>query len=141
MINCKPGAIAFLKGQRLGRRATISADGSPRVLPVGFRFNDNLGTIDISDQSLAKRKKYRDVQASLGVALMVNDVASLNPRRDRGLQVRGTAQMLVSGGETIIQGFDSEMFRIAAQRIGSWGLSLIAVCLRKEHACPPRPCT
>jgi pyridoxamine 5'-phosphate oxidase family protein len=40
--------IGYLQAQRLGRLATLQPDGSPQVKPVGFRYNPDLGTIDIS---------------------------------------------------------------------------------------------
>jgi pyridoxamine 5'-phosphate oxidase family protein len=40
--------IDYLQAQRLGRLATLQPDGSPQVKPVGFRYNPDLGTIDIS---------------------------------------------------------------------------------------------
>ena len=31
--------IRYLISQRLGRLATVGADGQPHVVPVGFRYN------------------------------------------------------------------------------------------------------
>ena len=39
--------IEYLETQQLGRLATIQPDGSPQVKPVGFRYNAELGTIDV----------------------------------------------------------------------------------------------
>src|SRR5918912_283939 len=52
----------YLESQLLGRLATVSPDGQPHVVPVGFQYNAELGTIDIGGHDFARRKKYWDVQ-------------------------------------------------------------------------------
>jgi pyridoxamine 5'-phosphate oxidase family protein len=114
--------ISYLKSQRLGRLATVGADGQPHVVPVAFRYNPDLDTIDIGGHDFAKRKKYRDVGVNPRVAFIVDDVPSINPWRARGIEIRGTAEILETGGETFQPGFDPEMFRITPRRIVSWGI-------------------
>lgn len=114
--------IAYLQSQRLGRIATVGPDGHPHVVPVGFRYNPELDTIDIGGHDFAKRKKYRDVQHNPWVAFVVDDLASTNPWRPRMLEIRGTAEVLGSGGGQVIPGFDQEMFRILPHRIVSIGI-------------------
>jgi pyridoxamine 5'-phosphate oxidase family protein len=46
----------------------------------------------------------------------------VSPWRVRGIEVRGEAEVLDSGGNELGPGFDPEMFRITPQRIVSWGL-------------------
>lgn len=113
--------VEYLKSQRLGRLAT-SADGRPHVVPVGFRYNPELDTIDISGHDFAQRKKFRDVQRNPHVAFVVDDLASVQPWRPRGVEIRGDAEILSEGGKGIMPGFDEEMFRIRPERIYSWGL-------------------
>jgi pyridoxamine 5'-phosphate oxidase family protein len=112
----------LLSGVRLGRLATVGADGAPHVVPTGFRFNTDLDTIDIGGHDFAKRKKYRDVLGNPKVAFVVDDLASVNPWRPRGIEIRGEAQVLDGGGREIGPGFDQETFRITPRRIISWGL-------------------
>lgn len=114
--------IAYLQSQRLGRIATAGPDGHPHVVPVGFRYNPETDTIDIGGHDFANRKKYRDVQHNPWVAFVVDDLASTNPWRPRMLEIRGTAEVLGSGGEQVIPGFDREMFRIHPHRIVSIGI-------------------
>jgi pyridoxamine 5'-phosphate oxidase family protein len=114
--------IAYLQGQRLGRLATVGPDGQPHVVPVGFRYNSELDTIDIGGHDFASRKKYRDVQRNPRVAFVVDDLASVSPWRPRMLEIRGTAEVLGSGGDQVISGFDQEMFRIRPHRIISIGI-------------------
>jgi pyridoxamine 5'-phosphate oxidase family protein len=112
----------LLSGVRLGRLATVGPDGTPHVVPTSFRYNADLETIDIGGHDFAKRKKYRDVLRNPKVAFVVDDLASVNPWRARGIEIRGEAQVLDSGGSDLGRGFDPQMFRITPKRIVSWGL-------------------
>ena len=114
--------IAYLQTQRLGRIATVGPDGQPHVVPVGFRYNPEHDSIDVGGHDFAKRKKYRDVQRNPRVAFVVDDLASISPWRPRMIEIRGTAEVLGSGGEQVIPGFDPEMFRIRPHRIVSIGI-------------------
>ena len=117
-----PAEIAYLRSQRLGRIATVGASGQPHVVPVGFRYNADLDTIDIGGHGFAKSKKFRDVQASPRVAFVIDDLASVSPWRPRGVEVRGVAELLASGGEAFGRGYDQQIFRVRPRRIVSWGL-------------------
>ncbi len=114
--------IEYLKSQLLGRLATGGPDGQPHVVPVGFRYNAELDTIDIGGHDFARRKKYREVQRNPRVAFLVDDLASVNPWRVRGIEIRGEAEVLTSGGEALGPGFAPEMFRLRARRMVSWGI-------------------
>ncbi len=56
------------------------------------------------------------------MAFVVDDLASVSPWRPRGLEVRGRADVLASGGEAFGRGYDSAIFRVRPRRIVSWGL-------------------
>ena len=114
--------IEYLKSQLLGRLATVGPDGQPHAVPVSFRYNAELGTIDVGGHDFARRKKYQDVQRNPRVAFLVDDLVSMNPWRPRGIEVRGEAEVLTSGGEALGPGFAPEMFRIRPRRIVSWGI-------------------
>ena len=118
----KPAEIAYLQSQRLGRIATVGADGQPHVVPVAFRYNPTQDTIDIGGHDFAKRKKYRDVLKNPKVAFVVDDIVSVQPWTVRGIEVRGEADVLATGGSDIIPGFDPELFRIRPKRVSSWGM-------------------
>lgn len=115
--------IAYLRSQRLGRLATVGADGRPHVVPVGFRYNAELDTIDVGGHGFAKSKKYRDIQGDSRVAFVVDDLASVSPWVVRGIEIRGDGQLQATGGEAIGPGFDPEVCHITARRVVSWGLS------------------
>jgi pyridoxamine 5'-phosphate oxidase family protein len=117
-----PAEIAYLNSQRLARIATAGSDSQPHVVPVAFRYNPETDTIDVGGHDFAKRKKFRDVQRNPRVALVIDDLASVDPWRPRMIEVRGEAEMLPTGGETIGRGFDPEMFRIRPKRIVSFGI-------------------
>ena len=114
--------IAYLQSQLLGRLATVGQEGEPHVVPVAFRYNADLDSIDIGGHGFAKRKKFRDVLRNPRVAFVVDDVPSVDPWVVRGIEVRGEAEVLTSGGKEIVSGFDDEMFRIRPRRIVSWGV-------------------
>jgi pyridoxamine 5'-phosphate oxidase family protein len=109
-------------GIRLGRLATVGPDGMPHVVPTAYRYNQDHDTIDVGGHDFSKRKKYRDVLRNPRVAFVVDDIASVSPWRVRGIEVRGEAEVLDTGGAELGPGFSPEMFRITPQRIVSWGL-------------------
>lgn len=113
------GEIEYLQGQRLGRLATVNAAGEPHVVPVGFRYNPELETIDIGGHGMGKSKKYRDA-AGRPVAFVVDDV--LPPWQVRFIEIRGHGEALASGGKSIREGFDDEMIRLTPTRIISGGI-------------------
>lgn len=115
--------IEYLKSQRIGRIATVGPDGRPHVVPVGFRYNPEQDSIDIGGrEGLTKRKHYRDAARNSKVAYVVDDLPSVNPWTIRGIEIRGEAEVLATGGETIVPGFGPDMIRIRAKRIVSWGI-------------------
>ena len=103
------GEVEYLREQRLGRLATVSASGRPHVVPVGFRVDAELGVVDIGGRDMGRTKKFRDVAQTGRVAFVVDGV--LPPWRARGVEVRGRAEVL--GGESI---------RIFPERIVGWGI-------------------
>jgi pyridoxamine 5'-phosphate oxidase family protein len=104
--------LAYMSSERrLARIATVGADGTPHVVPVGWSYNSALDTIDVGGRDLAATKKYRDVTRSSRAAIVIDEV--LPPWRPRGIEVRGRAEA-ISG--------DQPLIRIHPDRIVSWGL-------------------
>jgi pyridoxamine 5'-phosphate oxidase family protein len=112
--------IEYLSGQRLGRLATVDAEGRPHVVPVAFRYNEELDAVDIGGHNFAGSKKFRDVGKTGRAAFVVDDV--LPPWRARGVEVRGRAEVRSEGGKEIMENFAEEMIRIHPRRIVSWGV-------------------
>ena len=92
------------------------------MVPVSFRYNPDEDTIDVGGHGFAQRKKYRDVQANPRVAIVVDDLASIDPWRPRMIEIRGEAEVLLTGGEAFGRGFDPQIFRIRPRRIVSYGI-------------------
>ena len=114
--------VEYLTTQRLGRLATAGTDGRPHVVPVAFRFNPDLDSIDVGGHNFATRKKYRDVQANPWAAIVVDDLASTDPWRARMRENRGRVEGVGEGGATLGPGFDDAMMRIRPVRIAAFGL-------------------
>jgi len=113
----------YLKGQRLGRLATVDESSAPHVVPVGFRVSADGGAIEVGGHGLGRSKKYRDLKANPKVAIVVDDLASVNPWTPRGIEVRGMAELHDSGGtEKFGRGWDEPWIRIVPQRVVSWGI-------------------
>jgi pyridoxamine 5'-phosphate oxidase family protein len=120
MSNFTPAEIEYLKSQRLGRLATVNSKGEPHVVPVGFRFNAELDTIDIGGRNIAQTKKYRDAARQGRVAFVIDDV--LPPWQPRGIEVRGRAEVFSAGGQEIVASFAPELIRVYPTRMISWGI-------------------
>ncbi len=108
--------IEYLEDQSLGRLATVNASGRPHVVPVGFRYNAELGVIDVGGHNMGRSKKFRDVRETGRVAFVVDDV--LPPWRPRGVEVRGRAEIFGEVGTR----FGDELIRILPERIVGWGI-------------------
>jgi pyridoxamine 5'-phosphate oxidase family protein len=93
--------------------ATVGADGTPHVVPVGWSYNAEHDTIDVGGHELERTKKYRDVLRSGRAAIVIDDLPSTDPWLARGVEVRGSAEA-VDGPRPVI--------RIHPGRVRSWGL-------------------
>ncbi|AMT73205.1 PPOX class F420-dependent oxidoreductase [Mycobacteroides immunogenum] len=120
----RPDEIAFMRQADLGRLATVGPDGSPQVSPVGFAYNEQLGTIDISGYRMSRSRKYRNIIHNNRVAFVVDDIPSRAPWRVRCLEIRGTAQPAVSPAARGAAGdeLDTAIIRITPGRIISFGI-------------------
>src|SRR4051795_2069820 len=76
-------------GLQLGRLATVGADGTPHVVPVGWIYNAVRETIDIGGRELEESKKFRDVVRTGRAAIVIDDLESTDPWRPRGIEVHG----------------------------------------------------
>ena len=106
--------IEFMKQADLGRLATVQPDGTPQNSPVGFTYNDSLGTIDISGYEMAKSRKFRNLAVNDRVAFVVDDITSHDPWRVRCLEIRGTATQAEADGAAII--------RVTPRKVISFGI-------------------
>ena len=105
----------FLATYHLGRLATVGPDGGPQVKPVGFAYNDELGTIDIYGFNMAQSAKYRNVGRQPLVALEVDNPAGYGAEA-QFLEIRGVAET-VTGGAPPFPGGAAELIRIHPRRV------------------------
>ena len=100
-------------GRQLGRIATVGADGTPHVVPVGWIYNAGAGRHRRRRPELDRTKKFRDVARTGRAAIVIDDLASTDPWRPRGIEIRGR-------GEAIA--LPTPLIRIHPERIVSWGI-------------------
>jgi pyridoxamine 5'-phosphate oxidase family protein len=113
--------LAYLRGQRLGRLATVRRDGTVQNNPVGFGYNEKLGTIDIGGWNMADSRKFRNIAEGSKVAFVVDDVASVDPWRVRCLEIRGDAEALTEPEDSTAQ-IGGPIIRIHPRRVISYGI-------------------
>src|SRR6202041_3199532 len=109
----------------LPQLATIQPDGTLQNNPVGFTYNEDLGTVDIYGYRTSKSRKFRNVASNNTVALVIDDIVSRNPWRVRCLEIRGTAELAESGArrtEPNDDEIDTAIIRITPRRIISFGI-------------------
>ncbi len=120
----RPHEIEFMRGADLGRLATMQTNGALQASPVGFTYNDDLGTIDIAGYRMSRSQKFRNVATNPNVAFVVDDIASRDPWRVRCLEIRGTAEQALV--EAATDGADHELdtsiIRITPRRIIGFGI-------------------
>ncbi|SFQ71721.1 pyridoxamine 5'-phosphate oxidase family protein [Amycolatopsis arida] len=129
MTTLTDAEIAYLAGQPLGRLATVGPHARPHVVPVGFDYDPERGTLVIgSVADMAASKKFRDAARRPDVAFLVDDLASTNPWRPRGIEIRGRAETHAEGGAEIGRRlgasfpFDAGWIEIHPRRVVSWGI-------------------
>jgi pyridoxamine 5'-phosphate oxidase family protein len=109
--------IAYLKSQPLARLATVAPDGQPDVAPVGFEFDGQ--HIFIGGHNANNTRKYRNLRAgNHSVALVVDDLQSIQPWRPRGVRIYATAELVEREGR-----FGPGVYmRITPSASWSWGI-------------------
>ena len=105
--------LEYLAGQRLARLATASAEGQPDVSAVGFSVDGD--TVVSSGLDLTKTVRYRHLRANPRATVVVDDLASVDPWRPRGVKVRGRATLEDDDGKPRI--------RIVPDTVWSWGIN------------------
>jgi PPOX class F420-dependent enzyme/OxyR family protein/uncharacterized protein (TIGR02246 family) len=106
--------VSYLNGQSRGRLATVSAAGSPQNKPVGYRYNADLGTIDIVGFNMERSAKYRNIGVNPAVSFVVDDAIGEGASNMRLLEIRGDAEQVAADG--------SHLIRIHPRRLVSWNI-------------------
>jgi pyridoxamine 5'-phosphate oxidase family protein len=113
--------LDYLRSQRLARLATLAPDGTLQNNPVAFFVHASAGTIDIGGARLLQTRKFRNVQSHDQVALVIDDLASVDPWSPRCLEIRGRAEALPDA-DPPARGFGPGVIRIHPERILSFGI-------------------
>jgi pyridoxamine 5'-phosphate oxidase family protein len=121
--------VEYLNNQPLGRLATVGPDGRPHVMPVGVFYDPETQSVVIgSGGNMAASKKFRDAQHRPDVALVVDDLAAVDPWTPRGIEIRGHAETHTEGGEEVGRRlgagfpFNRAWIRVRPRRILAWGI-------------------
>jgi pyridoxamine 5'-phosphate oxidase family protein len=112
---------AYLQGQPLGRLATVDASGAPQNSPIGVFLDEETGDIVVGGHAMGATRKFRNVQANPQVALVIDDLVSMDPWTVRGLEIRGTAEAL-SDVDPPVSLMSREVIRITPTWVAAWGL-------------------
>ena len=116
-----PDELDYLRGQRLGRLATVDEQHAPQVVPVGFFVDERTEDVLIGGIALGSTRKFRNVEATGRAAFVVDDLVSIDPWRVRGVEIRGPAEAL-RDVDPPRRGMSREVITIHPERIRSWGL-------------------
>lgn len=105
--------LAYILSQPLARLATVAPDLQPDVAAVGITLE--AGFIYVTGRRLTRSRKYQNVlNGSPKVALIVDDLESVDPWRARGIRIYGLAEAVQKDGR--------QMLRITPQVSWSWNL-------------------
>lgn len=118
--------IEYLKSQRLARIATapsqLQESTQPDVVPVGFDFDGEY--LYVGGMNLVKSTKFRNVLQNNKVAIVVDDLKSIDPWDPRGIRIYGIADIVTRQGG-YMENTDHpnpQYIRVSAKKKWSWGL-------------------
>jgi pyridoxamine 5'-phosphate oxidase family protein len=118
--------IEYLKSQHIARIATagVSPDGSvqPDVVPVGFDFDGEY--FYVGGLNILKSRKYKNVLKNNKVAIVIDDLRSVDPWDPRGIRMYGTADIVTrqSGYMEQTPHPQADYIRIKPEKKWSWGI-------------------
>ena len=119
--------IKYIKAQRLARISTMSREGALQldVVPVGFDFDSSKKHFYVRGLNPSKTKKYRNVLKNEKVALLIDDLKSMNPWSPRGIRIHGTADVVAWKGQGYLKDSNhacTKYMRIIPKEKWSWGI-------------------
>jgi pyridoxamine 5'-phosphate oxidase family protein len=121
--------VEYLKSQRLARIATASVSSKeedrsiqPDVVPVGFDFDGDY--FYVGGMNILKSTKYKNVLKNNKVAIVIDDLKSVDPWDPRGIRIHGTADIVTRrGGYTEDTDHPEPTYvRIKPKKKWSWGI-------------------
>ena len=117
----------YLKSQRLARIATAAAsiqEGpvQPDVVPVGFDFDGEY--LYVGGMNLLKSTKYRNILKNDTVAIIVDDLKTIDPWGPRGIRIYGTADIVSRQGGYMesTNHPNPQYIRVTPKKKWSWGI-------------------
>jgi pyridoxamine 5'-phosphate oxidase family protein len=113
--------VEFLRSQGIARLATLADEEQPDVVPVAVEFDGTYFWVGGSGESVLRTRKVRNVRAGRRkVALVVDDLPSLDPFVARGIRVYGVADGPVERVGMVGPGF---YLRITPTISWSWNMA------------------
>ena len=128
--------VEYIKSQKLARIATAAQsiasskeeqqgeDRSiqPDVVPVGFDFDGEY--FYVGGMNILKSTKYKNVLKNNKVAIIIDDLKSVDPWDPRGIRIYGTADVVTrQGGYMEGTGHpNSTYIRVKPDKKWSWGI-------------------
>jgi pyridoxamine 5'-phosphate oxidase family protein len=113
--------VAYLRSQPLARLATIGPDAQPDAVPLAFEFDGADFWVGGSGDSVLSTRKIRNIEAGhRKVALVIDDLVSLDPFIARGIRVYGDAAGPVERTGHVGPGY---YLRITPRISWSWNLT------------------
>ena len=89
--------IAYIKSQRLGRLATVSADGQPDAVSIAYEFDG--AQFFIGGFNTRGTRRHKNLQAgNAKVALIIDDLETIDPWAPRGIRIYGRAEIVEREG-------------------------------------------
>jgi pyridoxamine 5'-phosphate oxidase family protein len=126
----------YLKSQRLARIATaasMQAEKSvqPDVVPVGFDFDGEY--LYVGGMNLLKSTKYRNVLKNNKVAVVIDDLKSIDPWDPRGIRIYGTADIITRQGGYMESSDhpNPQYIRVTPKKKWRWGGRRTSICRGK----------
>jgi PPOX class F420-dependent enzyme/OxyR family protein len=105
-----PGEDAYLRSTTLGRLSTLTSDGSPTVVPVGYQVGDD-GAVLVVGHELERSAKAHNLARDARFAFVVDDGIGATAR---GVLVRGEGEL--------VQRDDGAVLVLRAETVTSWGI-------------------
>jgi pyridoxamine 5'-phosphate oxidase family protein len=121
--------IEYIRSQHLARIATAAQSseegGSIQpdvVVPVGFDFDGEY--FYVGGMNILKSKKYKNVLINNKVAIVIDDLKSVDPWDPRGMKIYGIADIVTrQGGYMESTGHSNPQYiRISPKKKWSWGI-------------------
>ena len=98
--------VLHLRSQPIPRPATLCPKEQPDLVPLGFEFEGTFFWVGGSGQSVLHTRKFRNVQRGRDkVALLIDDMVSLDPFIVRSIRVYGRAKAPVERVGVLGPGF------------------------------------